>query len=585
MKKALFFVIFSIVIMVALLLSAFLYIDLSGHKYYQYSIFELGISSGSVFIDRYVTEEKIIYKGVSEYSEHIGFSSVNQKLFLNKKTKTPLKYEEKAIGENDSVRLILLVQEGETADYLFLDKPIYFSIRGFETGDNTMVFSPENIMLYLPIMGKYNYWKKGTQFFEAEIPVELPMPPMRDKISISYIADEYITIMGAKTEAESYRISSGSIPEAKVYMAKYSHRLLKLEVPKKKLEFVLENFVDTPWKRFAGRMKSLREAVDEVRSRRKAVSEEEAGAFRKEIFLENDGVILQGWLYSPAEPRPSYPLVVMVQDDGAMTSGENSMMESIALGLAEDGRVVLIFKDTGQRVASGRHTASNDADCISNLKAAVRFLNERFSGEVESFTLIAYKGGGYIALKVAHEMSEVTSCVLLGIPSSFVQRIATGEASPDDIQSMLSLFGLGPFDDSYMRKVSVELLRHRGSSTTDPGNAFFRDGIKLPADDFAAFLERDPYFLIEKSEKPILFIYGLNDLDYNQKSIDRLTRKVSSDTTVRMASFRELGPYMGDLSVKNGRVIFGLNDDVRKLLLNWTRKGSSPEVLPRNSSS
>ena len=239
MRKIVVTLIFVFLIACVLIAGAFLFIDISGHWTMKYKVYFQDNEFGEVKVDRYRTENRIVFKGSGEYPHTAGYPRVTEKLTLSKGSMTPLKFEKTYWGIKGQKKVISLVQKGEESDYLFLEHPKFIRLEGFSTGEKTMVFSPDDIMLLIPIMEKYNYWKKGAQFFEVMIPVSDPIPPMRDKMEIRYVREEYVTVMGRRVEAERFIARASSLPDMDIIVSRYSHRLIEVSVNKLQSKFVL----------------------------------------------------------------------------------------------------------------------------------------------------------------------------------------------------------------------------------------------------------------------------------------------------------------------------------------------------------
>ncbi len=177
MKKLVFLLVVAIIFMVLLILAAFFYVDVSGHVGYRYKVFSEDVSSGSISVDRYVTEEKIIYKSIAKYSNFGEYSQIREKLVLNKKELSPLEFEKRSEKVNGCKRLTLFVSNGGKYDLLYLDPPEFITFEKIKFDVKNVIFSPGDIMLYMPLIEKYNFWKKGTQFFSLFLPMDGAVPP------------------------------------------------------------------------------------------------------------------------------------------------------------------------------------------------------------------------------------------------------------------------------------------------------------------------------------------------------------------------------------------------------------------------
>ncbi len=603
MKKLIAIVFAATIVIIALIVLAFYYVDLSGHKGFRYDLFIDGRVFGSLKVDKYVTEDKLIYKTSASYPYSLGYPVINEKLFLKKRTVTPLKYVEEAKGVNGERRLIFLTQDGETTDYLFLKQPEFFTMKEFETGEKTMVFSPHHIMLYMPIMEKYNFWKKGTQSFEVMIPLNEPIPPMRDKVEVRYLNDEYIPIMGSRMEAEIFTVNARALPEMRLHLAKYTRRILSLEIKKMNMRFELVGFIESPGKRFRSLLDTVvrffrrtEKGIDEYPQEQQPVLSEKAGAAvdqtagerdkarktqSEEIFFESDNLILSGRLWIPDGDGP-FPAVLIVPRDGPMTNGERYLVESCGEFLSSSGFGAFVFDNPGQGKSQGSIWDMDDEKRIRNILAALSYLQTRPDVIRGSITVMGHKGGGYLALEAAGRFPEVCSCIVLGLPPDPGISGIAQKTPVERIQALLKAHGLGPFDEGYISTVATELEEHRKEAARSTEDFSFVLGVRVPLKDYRGFLDRRPYEALISFDRPLLLIYGRNDRDFSQHDLEGLRRSLRSgeDDRAKIAVFRSLTPYMGEMVGEGNSWRFEANEDVLELVREWIREKGIRKAEP-----
>jgi alpha/beta superfamily hydrolase len=600
MKKLVAALIAAILLVIALLIIAFLYIDLSGHRNFAYEVFVGERLFGSVKVDRYVTENKIVYKSSLIYPYSPEYPSISEKLFLNKWTMMPLKFTQEAVGSRGQKRIISLVQAREKTDFLFLEHPRYIALKGFETGEKTMVFSPNDIMSYMPVMEKYNFWKKGVQFFEIMVPPTEPIPPMREKIEVKYLSDEYIPVMGRRVEAECYSLSARGIPEARVFLSKYGHRVLALELEKEKMRFNLVGYIEGPGKRLKPLMKKVSVFLDTIKAGKKSLEQDEVkreGIIEKfsladksqrnddgseEVFFESDNLIFSGKLWYPTTGDGPFPAALMVSSDGPTTAGERSMLEAMGKGLSEDGFVALLFDSPGQGKSQGSFSGLGDEKRTNDVKAAIDFLTQQPSVMKSAINLIGYGGGGYIALRAASEVPDVRSCVVVGLPSGFEKNVLFHDTPQKDIQKLLDEQGIGPFDDKFMETVAVMVRTHLEKVTGSDEDISYFLGVTVPVKEYREFIERKPYEAMISFNRPLLLVLGRDDMCFDPKVVDRLEKTLKETNKAnKVAVFRNLGPYMGEMVEKGTVWSFAINSDVVRLINTWVHdNGTLPKPVP-----
>jgi len=594
MKKLIALVFITIFLIIVLIVLAFLYIDLTGHKSFKYGLLLENRLLGTVEIDRYSTEDKIIYKSNAKYPYSLGYPAVSEKLSLKKRTMKPVSFKREANGVKGRKSLSMLVCAGGKADFLFLEHPRFITLEGIIIEEGSIVFSPEDIMLYLPVMEKYNYWQKGVQFFNVLIPVDETVPPLEETVEVRYLKDEYVPVMGHRAIAEEFVLLSKTLPEIKIFTSKYTHRILAVEIDARKIRFVLTNFTESPGERISPLLDKFVSVVkprqiveeilegDELPLEEKVLREEEklyateekkpetANRVRKkDIFFESANLVLSGSLSLP-EAEGAHPALVIVPDDGPMPQGEKRLIDSITEFLSEKGFVTLVFDGPGQGKSQGTFAGVDDAQRVQNLISAVSYLKKQPEVQIDSINLIGYEGGGYIALKAALANPEVRSCILLGLPQGFIEGDSFKWASAGTIRTLVNYLGLGTIDEKIAEKMASKLRKHLESVTRSTESFSFFQGIKIPLKEYRQFIARKVYEDALSFTRPMLIAIGRDDKYFDLKTVDGFKEAFArKNDRGRVAVFRNLGSYMGNMTPDGEVWGFSANADVLGLIGNW----------------
>ncbi|MBD3296962.1 MAG: hypothetical protein GF392_06290, partial [Candidatus Omnitrophica bacterium] len=421
MKKLALFVMAAALLIVLLFAFSFIYLHMSSHKAFEYEVRKEGLFRGTARVDRYVTEGKIIYKSDSFYPNTLDLPFVKDKLVLDKRTATPRKFIRRATGLKGTERLVILEQRGEVSDYLYIEPPRYLDLKGFETGKNTLVFIPGDIMSCMAVFEKYNYWKKGSQFFEIMIPSVSVFPPMRDKLEVKYLGEEYVRVSGRKIEAGKFLLDAPSLEPARVSISKYSHIPLYLHDNTSDMKIVLMNFLVTPEKKInafkeraeaylragLGYMGSFLGRQEETPAtaaleRRDTGSGKSVKDFHKtadgqEIFFESGNKVLSGTLWEGKGSGTGKGLI-FIPEEGPRTNGEQFLVETLGRVLSISGIDVLVFNWPRQGKSQGNLSEVTEEVKLRNIKDAVNFLSRSATGEDGTIVLMGHRGGGYTAM-------------------------------------------------------------------------------------------------------------------------------------------------------------------------------------------
>jgi pimeloyl-ACP methyl ester carboxylesterase len=554
MKKLVMILIISIILAAVLIVLAFLYIDMTGRKSFFYDIFMNEKPFGSVNVDKFVTEDRIIYKGKAYYPHSAKYPIVIEKLVLKKRSELPLKYTKEAIGTAGAAQTTVIEQKEDKTDFLQLSPPKYLSLKDFETGHKTMVFSPYDIMTYMPIMEKYNFWKKGTQFFEVMIPLDEPVPILRDKVEVKYEGEEYISIKGRKVEAELFSFRAGGLPETRVLLSKYMHQILSLEVPRKKLRFLLAE-------------------------EKEALDEKPPGG--KEVFFEAGNQILSGRLWTP-EGKGPFPSAIIVSGDGPMTNAQRRFRQAYAEHLSAAGIAVLLFDKPGQGKSQGNLADLDDEGRIRNIQGAAKYLSDLPEIQAGGIVLIGYKGGGYLSLKAARELPELHSCITLSMSLESLGTPPFYASARALIGDALKRNGYGPFEEKYVEMMTKKLEEHLEEIARSTENFSFFLGVKVPLKGYREYIARVPYETVLYFDKPLFMIFGRKDISFNAQAAEDLKKAVrgAGKDEINIAVIERLNSFMGKNPESDELLDFELNKDVLRLIENWAKKEKKPTPPP-----
>jgi len=582
MKRLTVIFVISVVLILVMLALAFSFVAFSAHNEYYYDILRDDELAGKAKIDRYVTEGKVIYKSRVELPYSREYVTIHRRLYLNKKNRLPIRYEEDAYGVRNSCRTTILEQKDGATEMLYFRSPVYFETSGYETGDRTLIFSEENIVAYLQVIDNYNFWRKGTQYFEIMVPMDAPIPVMRKKLEMRYLDDSYSGVMGRKVEAERFILRSQGMPEILLCLEKYSHFPLSVKIRKTGLDIIMKGHYRKFWGLF-GRLST--EPDDLAFSRYKPekntdkAGDAPAYSTAEEVFFENGPLILAGRLWKPAKEGDPHPAVVFVSDDGPVMNAADKMFSALGKKLSESGVMVLDFDTSGKGKSQGNFRDVDDESLINQIISACRYLAGRNDVDAGNLSVLGYKGGGYLALKVSDMLAdEISSCIVLGLPHNGPVIDPVNGINRDQLRYYLEREGVGAIDEDYTSKVVNTVNRHlENVAATDDGYVYFlRKKINVRA--YRDYLAREPYREMANHGNPLLFIYGRDDKDHEIKLLESLKMVSGANEMIKVTEFRRLGEFLGEMSSEGDAVSFDLDKDVTGIIIGWIKKlGNSAE--------
>ncbi len=584
MKKLGVWFIIAVVFLVMLVMLTFLYIHMSGHKSFTFKLYSDTKLVGETVVDRFVTEEKVIYKSSTSLLKTTEYPLIIEKLFLDRANKYPVKFEQEAIGPKKSKRVMLLTQNGETTDYLYLEPPKFFKTKDFPTGNKTSIFIPGDILTYMPIVNKYNFWKKGAQFFEVMIPLPENLPPLRDKIGVKFIEESFVPVMGKRVEADTLLIQAGSLYDITVVVAKHSKTILSIDIGNTKDRYVLADYEVTPAKKFMARVKEsvvnskIKFLVGEVTVEDPQVevvsNEDKKGPAPEEVFFQGDEGVLSADLYLP-EGQGKYPAVLFVPREGPGTKGEEFLASAIGEYLRSNEIIFLNFdsrtRSNGQIDTSGMEYDKN----MKDINSAVSFLESHPGADTSSIYILGYKSGGHMALRASAENPKVNGCIVLGIPEGPHTTGVYYERTGDHINKLLDNNNLRQFENNFSDNVVKEVQNQESLLVREKEDFYFFMGRKIPAKNYKDMLCRKPYDLMGNYDKPLLFVFGKNDADFDSRVIGDVKRDLHhKKDKVKVEEVKGVGEYFGKMIEGQDGWVFAINEDMLTLVRDWVKAES-----------
>jgi hypothetical protein len=607
MKKTAIIVIVCALLLVVMVGLAFVYIDLTGHKSFLYNITLMENPWGALVLDRYVTENMLIYKSRVSTPFSEGYPLCLSSLHLDRTTKMPVKYTREDLGVKGQKAVTSLAQKQDLTDYLFLEDPRFIKVENFSTGEKTTVYAPRDLMLVTALMERYNYWKKGTQYFEIMMPVPAPFPPLRDKVSIRYVEDEYVNIMGRKIEAEVYVIGSRAVKETKVAVSKNSHRVLEMVSPGMGTKFTLSAVNEGPAKLSTFSLRSLPFIRTVIRGipedkdvstagfpgRLRDISAEKVlvpgKVVPKEFFFESGNVILSGNIWAPEGDGP-FPGVLIAPGEGPGKTGEKLFTDYLAGVLVRSGYMVMSFDPPGQGKSQGSFHETDDEIKKRNILSAFRALtgNKKFSGGTG--VIVARGTSGDAVLRAVALEENPIPCVFVSPRQGAFPEKKGPDFSKDDARDILGPFWTEGWDAGFLSNASMEAAKHFESVVRSKENTAYFMGARLPIKGYRDYIGRSPHQLMLSANGPLLVILDRDDPSFDKKVSDALRQALSlnareSDVVV----LDRFGQYGGSVDLVGGKWQYVPKEELFIALRDWIDKvrardndqkeGSQVEIL------
>ncbi|MBF0216457.1 MAG: alpha/beta hydrolase [Candidatus Omnitrophica bacterium] len=572
MKKLIFFCILGILAVITLFAAAFLFIAFTRHENFYFEIERGGKTDETIKIDRFITDERVIYKSVSVFPHNLDISRKDEEISLARETFMPIRYLSRRYGVDGGKRDVALIQEYDKTNMLFFSYPVFLDIDDLETGEKTSLFSPEDLSACMALMERYNFWKKGTQFFEVMVPLDFPFPAIRTKAEVRHVNDTYFRHRGGRCEAEEYVIRGEGLPECKLVLTRYSHDLLLFEVPALALRAELK-VSGRDFARFFSPIISYEseDATGEAEifptSEDLKARDNKGQMSGKKVFFESGNMLLEGVLSLPEIKDPA-PAVIFLYDEGLVTPGEEKMAFSLSGELARNGIAMFSINMPGYGKSQGNYMEMDDEKRLGHIKAAFEHLSATRGIDENRIHIMGYRDSGYTAVQAAKLLS-LDSCMMMSIPFSLI--LTSEDLRARALDRYLARNGLGPFENGYMEFATGIMGEHINSVLLTFEDSLYHMGSTMPLRAYREYLKRDIFTSVKNFSGTTLFLYGLDDEHCFTEVNQAIRRGYEEDPRVRISVLKKPGRYMGeeDPSEKTG---FRFDKDALDVILKWINR-------------
>ena len=570
--------------MIVLLVGAFFYIDFNSHKGFLYEVISDEESIGTMRLEKYITENRLVYKAKIKKTNTFKYALMNEELYIDRNSKDIVRLDKEMTGVYGEKIQVAFLNENNNNDYVYLDYPKFINIAGGYINKAKTIMIPGDPVLYLAMMEKYNFWRKGKQFYDAVISPAGAIAPFIETVEVNYVEDDYVQVMGKKIQAEIYIIKSSSLFEVKVALSKFYHELLFVEntICKERVELI--SIGESLFERIVERIISFAERlkIDEQLSAEDIVDKNKGmdsiarnmgfvpkTIKKEEIFINDGTTVLSGIVLCSKEKNNIQPKIFIVSDDGSITVGEKMMLDALSLHLVKKGFMVIALNSL---MEANKETSLYCLDDETKEKAIGLFL-EHFSGFGEErngpVIFVGYKGGGFISLSSCNKTFKIAGCVQLHVPGLIRGHLDASSAG-DYIKKV--------FADSYIKtnkNKHIEFVRKHTLSyvenilKTEQDVLSFRR-FNLPLKEYREYLNRDYSSAIQSFNAPLLFLYSKKQKEYFGPIIADIKREIMDKSNFSRAfEIQNSSGYFGELVSNDGTIVYNLQGDFLGHIDKW----------------
>ncbi|MBN1526663.1 MAG: alpha/beta hydrolase [Candidatus Omnitrophica bacterium] len=380
------------VICVALLIGAFFYLDKENRATYLYAVNLDGHDIGSIRIDKYVTENKRVYKSVSTMPFADILTESRSRLAYDRKY--DLESYEKESSGNGASEAYTLVQKNNLLSFASVFDAEFITLSAIPVRKGRFLLEQANLATYLPFVENYDFRKGRAQSFFALSHFSKYLPPMKVNVTLTSIRDEYLKIEGHNVKTECLLVKIRNHPTSILWVSKADKSIIRFETPSKHLRIT---------RRFAP--KAMTFAAEDAAFRNEAYTE-------SEVTFKSGPVILAGTLTVPAK-EGRHPAILLIGGYGPCDRSYHGLFSSLADNFGREGYVVLRYDGRGIGSSKGDPKATTDGEATEDAIAALEFLAAQEKADPARIVVVGHSKGAFYAAKAVSRKKGVSGVALL----------------------------------------------------------------------------------------------------------------------------------------------------------------------------
>lgn len=519
MRSIYLLLIASVIAIILLLAGAFYYFEATSHKNYYYMISSSGNLIGEEEVDKYITDENIIYKAKQNAPFAMDFDKWNSRLVLGRASGNLRDYEIES--SNDRFKqLYMLKKSGEGFDFLAIAKSKYSLLYNIEFKKKDLPFSRRNISTLYPIIKSYKYNKGGAQYFNVIRFHSDIMPPYETSISLTSIRDEFLKINNARIKTECLVIKEGDNDIGRVWVSKSGHDIMAYE------DITQNYYYELTDKR--GIFVARNYALKDISYISKRIT----------ISLDKDK-IMQGILSRPKK-KGLYPLVLLISGEEAVDESNYGLFVDMADCLAKNGFAVFRYN-----IVSDAKKVDFQAVSINDEYKAIKLIIEYFedyrSVDTENIFLIAHADANYFLPGLILNEKRIKGWVMLNPKNLAPVTEVEAQEFKNYVKTQLNTDVL--FYDNVISANENSLITALQSTKYYTGAL----SKKIYTGRIKEIAKLDSLNQIRDVNAPILIIQGKNENRYDNSFMKAIESNFENRPSRTIIYFRKLNYYLGHI--------------------------------------
>lgn len=537
----------TICISIILFVTTFFYIDTHRHTTLFYNIYQDKKVISTVKLDKYNTEEKIVYKSVTDTPFHSISNKYKRNLSIDKKGFKVHSYNKKRLSEGVNMDVYIRRMDS-SINFLAVGHSNFSYAKRLLVGKDFVIFEEDAIISYFNLIDKYDFKKGGPQFLYALTHAYAFLPPYKSEIEIRLVKEETIEIDGKKTKALHFKVKLPDKKEILIWANRWTHIPLIVKVPKTGFEAV--------WQQ---------EILKQVVAKKYTIENDLYQ--NREITFKNKDITLAGTFSIPNGKGP-HPAIILVWGPGPQDRDALGMFIDLADGFAQKGIAVFRFDKRGRGKSEGDFSRFTGEDLINDISCALDFLIQQEEIDKEKIAILGHSEGGYYAASLAAGNPNISACIILAgieainLPDTELERTWSFNKSATN------------WDKEYLKDIAKsakdtsEILNSGKDWALLLHKRVYLKKCRLD-------IEKKPFEVIRKVKVPVLILRGKRDTVISPEHIRLLEEalKEGGNENHDIIYFNRLNHFFGK-KVEDGihRTHLSINKEVISTIIEWLDK-------------
>ncbi|MCX5668464.1 MAG: alpha/beta hydrolase [Candidatus Omnitrophica bacterium] len=547
MKKIYLAVFAILTLSVFLFTGSLLYLDREKHKVFFYTVSFDGHDTGNIKIDKYITDDNVIYKSVDSEPFGLLFTETRGRITLDRFGGLISYLKESACGGAQDT--VYLESSGKNISFVATSESEFAYLTGLGVKEEALVFEEGSPVTYLPILERYDFKLGRSQAFDVLTIFSTLLPPMKRLLTLTSTGSEYIKVGSRKIKAECLLIRIRNSPQGMLWVTKSARSIVKIEFPDLKLKITRTN--------------SLKK-VNEVNKPaiKNGLYDEQA------VKFNSKKTVLEGTLTIPKK-RELLPAVLLLGRTNGSDREDQGLFTQLAGRLGEEGFVVLRFDGRGIGSSGGTALSATSGEQYEDSSAAMDYLLQRKEIDVSRVAVIGHGEGAFFASKLASDKKNIYALILM---SPMISLGGETDISFDNLNEMAKKL---KWDDQYLKLVMKSRMETVETVKKAKGDWVSLLSTRCFLKKLREDLEANSIDIIRKVEVPVLILHGKEDEFVPAKAASTLDKALEDSGNInhKLIYYGYLGHFFGKI-VTDGlcRMRYSVDESVLSTIKEWLDK-------------